>query len=182
MNNQHVIYNSLKEYDSIQPVIRYLIKNTRMIPTKSYSDSKRSTFQFVDNETNEVVLETDIEILGIYYDKFDIWSWAWSFPDMKHSEIFLIKELLIYALGLGNDFSYIKSLLITSRGKITDRTQIDINVAIAGYLTKQPYIYPYIHPINNDKLYYYTFLLNNDGLNELAEKIKKNGLYDDTKN
>ena len=73
-----------------------------------------------------------------------VWSWAWSQPGLTNSENYLAKEILLYALKLGSDLSYIKSILTTSRGVIKDITQIDINLAIGSSIIKQPYIYPYV--------------------------------------
>jgi hypothetical protein len=178
MNNQHIIYNALIEYDTVQPVIRYLLKHTKLIATKTHTDTKRTIFKFVDNTTNEVVLETEVEILGIFYDKLNIWSWSWSIPDLMHSENYLSKEILIYALKLGFDLANVKSILTTSRGTITDRTQVDINVALGAYIIKQPYVYPYIYKINNYNLIYYVILLNRTDLAKLSEKIIKKPNHD----
>ena len=172
MNVEHIISEALVEYDSARPVTRYLQKNTNFKGFKSPSDTIRTKFTFFDNVTKEKVLETEVEFLAIYYDKLDVWSWAWSTPGLTSAENYLSKEVLLYALKLDPELSYLKSLLTTSRGVIQDPIQIDINLAVATSIIKQNYIYPYVHPVNNYKLIYFLILLNKKDLDKLKEKLK----------
>jgi hypothetical protein len=174
MNVQDIISKALIHYDGGQPIIRYLKKNTYYGGIKSNSENQRTIFTFTDKITEKVILETEVEILAIYYDKLKVWSWAWSQPGLTNSENYLAKEILLYALKLESDLSYIKSILTTSRGVIKDSTQIDINLAIGSSVIKQPYIYPIVFPIENNNLIYYFILLNKKDLDELANGIKKN--------
>ena len=171
MSVQHIIKKSLEEYDATQPVIRFLRKNTDLEGFKTTNDTERSRFKFIDKEGN-VVLDTEVEILAMFYDKFNVWSWAWSQTGILNSENFLAKEILSYAVKLGTDLTYIKSILTTSRGVIKDITQIDINLAISSSIIKQSYIYPFIHRVNDYNLIYYFILLNKNDLDELRQKIK----------
>lgn len=174
MNVQHIISKALIEYDTAQPVIRYLVKNARNIKgNKTNNDFERTNFEFID-ENGEVVLKTEVEILAVFYDKLNIWSWGWSQTGLTNAENYLSKEILLYALKLGSDLSYIKSILTTSRGVIKDITQIDINLAISSSIIKQPYIYPFIYPIENNLLVYYFILLNKTDLDKLAQQISNN--------
>lgn len=180
MNIQHIITTALIDYDSSQPVIRYLKKHTTYEGYKTSVDTKRTIFRFLDRETKNLVLETEVEVLGVFYDKYNIWSWAWSHTGLTNAENYLSKEILIYALKLGSDLSYLKSLLTTSRGEVKDRTQIDINIALGASIIKQPYIYPFEYSIGDEfKLIYYFILLNQDDLNALKEKITKTDGEDD---
>jgi len=173
MNIQHIIQKALIEYDTVQPVIRYLLEpNKHLKGVKTTVDTERTTFQFIDRDTNEVILDTEVEILAIFYDKYNVWSWAWSHIGLINSENYLSKEILIYALKLGSDMSYLKSILTTSRGIIKDTTQIDINLALGASIIKQPYIYPYIYNIENNNLIYYFILLNQDELQKLQKKLE----------
>ncbi|XWV26119.1 hypothetical protein QJ857_gp0961 [Tupanvirus soda lake] len=174
MNVQDIISKALIYYDSAQPVIRYLKKYTHNDGKKTNNDNQRSIFIFREKGTEKVILETEVEILAIYYDKHKFWSWAWSQVGLINSENYLAKEILLYALKLGSDLSYIKSILTTSRGVIKDTTQIDINLAIGSSIIKQPYIFPFVFPIENNNLVYFFILLNKEELDKLAEKIKDN--------
>lgn len=171
MNVSDIIGNALIEYDRAIPVIKYLIKNTDPSITKSKSDRVRSSIKFIDNKTNEIVIDTEVEILAIYYTKLKIWSWSWSIVGLINSQNYLAKEILLYALKLGTELSYIKSILTTSRGVIEDITQIDINLAIGASIIKIPYIYPIYYKLGDDLLIYYMILLNKNDLDALHEKI-----------
>nr|QZX43054.1 hypothetical protein [Mimivirus sp.] len=173
MSVSDIISNALVEYDSTNDVIQYLLDNCYRKGYKTNNDSKRTLFKFIDKTTDELILETEVEILGIYYDKLGIWSWSWSQIGLMNSENYLAKEMLYYALKLGSDSSYIKSILTTSRGTVQDDTQIDINLAIASSIIKQPYIYPYIYKINGNHLVFYFILLNKTDLEILSKKIEK---------
>ena len=161
MNIQHIISEALVEYDTARPVIRYLQKYAYFEGIKSESDTVRTKFTFIDNETDEKIIETEVETLAIFYDKLNVWSWSWNHLGLTSAENYLSKEVLLYALKLDPDLSYLKSLLTTSRGIIKDPTQIDINLAVASSIIKQPFVYPYIYQIDNNHLIYYLILLKN---------------------
>ena len=189
MNVQDIISKALIEYDSSKPVIRYLKKHANLITMVSKNDTERTKFIFVDkNDANKVILETEVEILSVFYDKYNVWSWSWSLSGLKNAECYLAKEILTYVLQLGPDVSYIKSLLVTSRGVIKDSNQIDINLAIAANFIKQPYIWPFVDESNNYSLIYYFILLNKSKLDKIKLDIDNhildinNHIDDDIKN
>ncbi|AKI80063.1 hypothetical protein QJ850_gp636 [Acanthamoeba polyphaga mimivirus] len=173
MSVSDIISKSLIEYDSTTPTIQYLIENTYFEGYKTNSDTERSRLKFIHKDTNKVLFETEIETLAIFYDKLNIWSWSWSQVGLYNSENYLAKEMLLYALKLGYDMSYIKSIITTSRGVIRDPIQVDINLAIGSGIIKQPYIYPYIYEVEKRKLYYYIILLNKQELDKLSKKLNK---------
>lgn len=174
MNVKNVIFDSLINYDAAKPAIDYLLENTRDEVITSTSDMKRSVIKFFNKKTDELVLESEFEILGVYYNKYNIWYWGWAMPTNFKSETFISKELLLYAANLDYSFAYIKMLLCTSRSVISDQTQIDINIAVSSDIIKKPYIYP-SYTIEGDlELVYYIILINNEKLDELLKSIKKN--------
>ncbi len=172
MNVPDIISNALTEYDSVKPTIRYLTKNT--IPEIKFPTNaiERTKIAFVTNsEPKQTILETEVELLAVYYDKYQLWAWAWSLSGLNNSTIYLSKKLLIYALDLGADLTYIKSILTTSRGVIKDNIQVDVNLALGSTFIKQPYIYPFITPLGEThNLTYYFILLDHVAL----QKIKIN--------
>lgn len=174
MDVQNVINEALIGYDGAQPVIRYLLKNTEYEGIKTDNDRERTRFKFFEKNTNKLILDTEVEVLAVYYDKLQIWSWAWSQTGLRNSENYLSKEILRYALTLESDLAYIKSILTTSRGIIKDETQIDINLAIGSSFIKQPYVYPYFYHVEDSSLIYYFVLLNKEELDKLKEKVSKN--------
>ena len=171
MNVQDIIKNSLIEYDNTRSVIKYLHEKTDYWGTKAESEYTRTKMHFEDKETGKTILTTEVETLAIFYDKLNIWSWAWSHPGLLNSENYLAKEILIYSFKLGSELSYIKTILTTSRGVIKDRMQIDINLAISSSIIKQPYIFPYVYPVDGHELVYFLILLNDEDLNKLKEQI-----------
>lgn len=168
MDIADIIQKALMNYDSSQPLINFLQKFKYKIK-RTDNDFKRTVMFFEDTESDKVILKTEIETLAIFYDKYKIWSWAWSQPDLLNSENFLAKQILMYSLNLESDMAYIKSILSTSRGIIKDPTQTDINLAISSSIIKKPYIYPFVHKINDTFIIYYLILINNDEI----EKIRK---------
>jgi len=112
-----------------------------------------------------------VETLAVFYDKLNVWSWAWSHMGLTNAENYLSKEILIYALKLGSELTYLKSILTTSRGVVKDRVQVDINLALGASIIKHPYIYPYVYKIEDYHLIYYMILLNKDALDTLNKKI-----------
>lgn len=169
MSVQHIISEALIEYDSALPVIRYLQKNI-IEGVHTTNDTERSRFKII-NDDGQVLLETEVELLAVFYNKFNIWSWAWSLILPTSAENYLSKEILLYALKLGSDMAYIKSILTTSRGVIKDITQIDINLAISSSIIKQPYIFPFIYHINDNDLIYYFILLNKPELEKIGIEL-----------
>lgn len=169
MSAEHIIREALIEYDTVQPVMQYIKKNS-IKGAKIGSDTERSRFEII-NEKGEILLNTEVELLAIFYDKFNIWSWAWSLPLSTNAENYLSKEILRYALKLGPDMAYIKSILTTSRGVVKDTTQIDINLAVSSSIIKQPYILPFSKPTSDSDLIYYFILLNKPELERIAKNL-----------
>lgn len=178
MSVQHIISEALIEYDTAQPVIRYLKKRGIIEGFKTTSDTERSRFKFVSDD-GEVILDTEVELLGVFYDKFDVWSWAWSLTGLTNAEIYLSKKILLHGLEMSSDTAYIRSILTTSRGIIKDITQIDINLAVGASFIKQPYIFPFIYHINDNDLVYYFILLNKKDLDKLGREISNLGNDDE---
>lgn len=175
MNIQYIVSKALVDYDSVQPVIRYLNKETDRWSTNPELDTERSYFTFKKKGSDDVIIRTEYEVLGIFYNKLNVWSWAWSHPGLSNTQSYLSKEILLYGLKLGPDLSYLKSTLITSRGLIKEKAQLDIHLALGASIIKQPYIYPYVYPVGDYELIYYMILLNKDELDKLQEKIIKEG-------
>jgi hypothetical protein len=72
---------------------------------------------------------------------------------------YLSRKLLNYGLDIDNEeLIQLKSELITSRFKIKNTLQLDIHLALAGYLCKNPIIYKHIIG-EKETMTYYMFLL-----------------------
>lgn len=179
MNIQYIITKALVEYDTAQPIIKFLSKETNIAGIKTSSDIERSLFKFYKKDTNELILETEFEYIGIYYDKLNVWSWSWSHPGLTNSECYLAKEILLYGLKLGSEVSYLKNILTTSRGLITEKTQLDIHISLGASIIKQPYIFPFYYKVDEYNLVYYCILLNKEALDKLNNNLitSQNALY-----
>lgn len=172
MDTKYIISKSLQDYDSNSDLIRYLQKHTRLETIEKKIDTERDVWIFYDRDTNDILFETEVEVLGIYHKKVGVWIWAWSVPNYSIIKINLSKELLLYALSLGFESSYLKTLLITSRGSIVDPIQLDIHIALASYIIKNPYIYPYEQIIDGYSMFRYYILLNTSALDAIHKKIR----------
>lgn len=169
MNTPSIIRDALDEYDAATNIIIPLYSMDHEI-INATNDHQRSRIIFKDQKTG-AVLDTEFEILAMFYEKLNVWSWAWSQPGLYNSENYLAKEILRYSLELGSEMTYIKLLLSTSRGIIHDRMQIDINLAVSSSFIKQPYIYEYHYMIEGHSLSYYFILLDKEGIKKFYEKI-----------
>lgn len=172
MDVKYIISKSLQDHDAVTEVIKYLKNKNiiKLIPQKRKND--RDLWTFINVATNEVILETEVEYLGTYNTKLKIWCWAWSIPILSSMDVHLSKEMLLYALKLGPESSYLKTILITSRGEISDLIQLDIHIALASYILKQPYIFPYEVEIENYSLVHYYIMLNTTDIGKLFDLIK----------
>lgn len=173
MSTNDIIAKALTYYDSKRAFVRYLKKRAAYTLDNTTNHLKRSIMSFRDRQTNEIILKTEIEILGVYYSKHRIWSWAWSHPGLRNSENYLAKEILRYSLDLGPELAYIKSILTTSRGVVKDSIQLDINLAVGSSIIKQPYIYPFVWPVGDHVLIYYFILLDQTALDALFLEFKE---------
>jgi len=173
MDIPHIIMEALEKYDAATEVVERLSQNTYLIINKSENDLERSSFIFMDRQENHVILETEVEILAVYYSKYQLWNWAWAHPALTSSENYLSREILKYALRLGPEMAYIKNILVMSRGIIDSIWQIDINLAICADILKKYYIYQYQVKIGQDILIYYFVLLDDSKI----EEFRKNMAY-----
>jgi hypothetical protein len=170
-NTNYIIAKALEGYDNSSNVIKYLAdrQKTSIKLEREKKQNQRALFVFRDNKTNEIVLSTEMELLGIYYD--NIWCWAWTIPTFENLDILLAKELLMYALKMGPEYAIIKSMMINSRGTVDDPIQVDINIALATYILKYTYIYPVKTKINDTVITKYYILLNREELSKLTDKL-----------
>ena len=170
MDSRDIIKYALKKYDETYRVIEYLKNNTKYSNTHAPT-GKRSVLKFYDSETEKLVLTTEYEFYGVYFNKYKLWAWAWALPDSTIPSIYLVKELLIYGVTADKRLYQLKSILTTSKGIINDITQLDINLAVGSYIIKQPYIYPHIKTVENADLINYVILLNTEDLDKLDKEL-----------
>lgn len=181
MNPHNIIINSLIEYDKRQEVIQYLKNNCKCEVTYTKNEFEKSIFTFIHHDTDEIILKTEVESVGSFYEKYNVWHWAWTSPILLNSQNNLSKKIIKYAIDLPPEMSYIRSILITSKGIVKDWFQIDINLAISGFIVKQPYIYVLSNFDGEYHSYHFYFLLNKEELDKIYDEkhAGKLDVYDD---
>lgn len=176
MNIQYIISNALIDYDKNKEKINKilnLVSDINIIYTKE--DNERNIIQFTDTNDN-IILDSEFEILGIYYPEDSVWIWGWAIPEIIYPNNFLSHEIFNHAMKSGREYLYIKSLLVNSRMIITDDVQIDINLALCTSIIKHYNVYKLVRTSSNNILsYMYIILLNEKDINSFTrDKLKEN--------
>ena len=141
------------------------VKKTETISTEK--DIEKNKIIFLD-KNDKKILESDYEVAGIFYKKYNTWIWGWALPNINKNLIMISRKLLNYALDIdlkqSDQFKFIKSELITSRSKITNKLQLDIYLALVSYLSKKKFIYKrrfFLNKTDKDNyIDYYLFIMN----------------------
>jgi hypothetical protein len=159
---------ALEYYDKIKEKHASLFKKVKShkLIVSPY-DMERNKITLYDQFEKEL-LTSEYEIIGIYHNKFKIWSWAWSVPIFKKNSIYISRNILNYGLDLDTT-EFLKTELITSRFLITNPIQSDIHISIATYLAKKvPFSYRYYPDEHNKENFvvYHIFLLDIDKENK----------------
>lgn len=169
MNTGYIISQSLIEYDKRRPIIDILTKKKNKTQiVRGQKSTERDVIKIYDKNDN-IILESEFEILGSYYPLLKVWNWAWANPGFVSPQNYLSKEILNHAIEWTIDLTYLKSMVINSRTIITDTIQLDINIAFGASVIKHYYIYPYINKTKNTEMIHYLILLNEtylDGMNK----------------
>lgn len=120
--------NTIKFYDNIHSFKYYNI------------NKQLGEITFYDKEKQKIK-KTSYEIIGKYIHKQNIWTWGWSIPVLQKNLNKISKKILLYALELDSIDNALKTEFITSRYQISNPIQMDIHVALASFLSKQPCIF-----------------------------------------
>lgn len=135
-----LVSDALEYYDLNSEKYESFFKNVKTVRFEApASDTDYYTILFFD-DNNNLIGKSRYENIGIYSHRGKIWTWAWSISTFAKNTINIIRKILNYGFDIDTDKRYLKNELITSRFQISDKTQIDIHVAIASYLSKQPTI------------------------------------------
>ncbi|ARF09272.1 hypothetical protein Catovirus_2_221 [Catovirus CTV1] len=141
MNTNLLVSDALEYYDINHEKYEPFFRNVKSIKfEEATSDIDYYKIIFIDKNDN-VIGKSRYENIGIYSQKGKIWTWAWSISTFAKNTINIIRKVLNYGIDIDNSKRFLKNELITSRFKISDKTQIDIHIAIASYLSKQPAIF-----------------------------------------
>ena len=132
------------------------------------SDIEHNVIIFYDDDKKEI-FRSKYEIIGIYYNLYDLWTWSWSVPDLNKNSVFISRKILNYGLDIPptKEDLFMKTELVTSRFRITNEVQLDIHIAIASYISKNPMLYKIVQNLD-------TPYSSSDGLNPVDTNVSKN--------
>ena len=139
----NVITDALEYYDTFQEKYRDLYINVNYISLDiSDKDLEHNTIIFYNKDLKEL-FRSKYERIGTLDLKSQIWTWAWARSDLKKNETTIIRKILFYGTELDPSMNYLKTELITSRFKVTHKSQLDIFCGISAYLSKKTKIFNY---------------------------------------
>lgn len=139
---RNLIINSLEYYDKNVEKYHTLSNNIKYYSLKySENDLEHSQIIFYDKNKEEL-FRSRYEIIGIYNNYSNTWTWAWSIPFLEKNSVYTSRKILNYGLDIipSTDTQFLKTELITSRFRVSHPTQLDLHVSIASYLSKIPLI------------------------------------------
>lgn len=173
----NIISRSLEFYDANREKYNKFLLRIKYYTIKySFSDNERTIITFYDRDRN-VIVDSRAEALGTFYNKNNLWVWAWGVPTHPKNYTYLSRKILQYGLDIAVPINnknnedvqdlFLKTELITTRFIINNHIQVDIHVAISSYLTKIPLVIPlYNIPIkkgsssDKSKVHMYKFTYN----------------------
>jgi len=137
-----LIKNALEYYDKNKDKYYNKFTNVKYISTEVSEKDTEQTVKYFYDDSFKLLFKSRCEYIGIYDEKYNIWSWAWSISFFKKNETNIIRKVLTYGTELDPRSSFLKSELILSRFKISNKIQLDIHLAIVSYLAKKAIIFP----------------------------------------
>lgn len=149
METNFFFEKALHRYDLTQSFMKKIeslveMENLHIDFIMSNIDSNRNKILFIHPENKKILFQSEYEIIGAYYDKLNVWSWAWAMPSLSITDNYTSKKMLTHILGIDQQFSpEIKLIIMTPRSVISDKIQIDTRIAIACYIYKHNYVYRY---------------------------------------
>jgi hypothetical protein len=147
------ITDSLEKFDKNNELYDNMFKNIYSVKyIMNESEIDYDQVLFYDKDGNKII-EANYEITGTYFVKKAVWIWPWSDATYNKKLITKSKNLLLYGLKLSSEQNFnLKLELINSRFLITDPIQIDIHLAIASELSKNPCIFKIAVPIRAEDI------------------------------
>ena len=154
MNNQ-LLLNALNNYDNIIEKSKkyFLQRNLSNISDKSYNQN----FKLYHNN-NEITNNFEIETIGSYISKDNIWVWGWIYDKTK---LFEIVNWCYNAIDKNTLYNiFIKTIFSNGKFIISDSIQIDIILALSSYLYKTDVILSYNVNKDDDLITYFSIKFN----------------------
>jgi len=143
VNDMTLIKNSFEYYDKNNEKIGNKFDKVNYISFEiNQKDLEHDIIIFYDVNLKEL-FRSRIEKIGIFDKISKIWTWAWAVSSFKKNETNIVRKILQYGTELDPSTIFLKTELITSRFRISNKIQLDMHCAIASYLTKKKQIYKY---------------------------------------
>lgn len=138
----NIILNALEYYDKNNEFFYKFFKLIRfIIITKN--TGKRNKIELYDENKN-LLIATEYEVIGKYYSGASVWVWAWTDPSLSKYQNSVSKQILVYGIELDPSKDILLKLqLITSKIIITNEIQLDVQLAVSSYISKQKLIFKY---------------------------------------
>ena len=143
INDIMLIRNSFEYYDKNQENIRNKFDKVNYISFDiNKKDLEHNIIIFYDSNLKEL-FRSRMEKIGVYDKLSHIWTWSWAISHLNKNETNITRKILKYGVELDPMSRFLKTELVTSRFRISNKTQLDMHCAISSYLSKKPNVYKY---------------------------------------
>lgn len=169
----NLIQTALAYYDKNMLKYKEIFKkvdSSKVLNFENKHDLEPNVIELYDNNGNKL-MTANYEKVGSYIN--NLWIWSWASTEITTKNIKLAKKILNYGVDLiaiyddkSREYKYnsinifLKTELVTSRIFISNRLQLDIHLAIASYICKNPIIFSVYLKTNGLNYYDYYFLSN----------------------
>lgn len=144
MESKDLVVNALRYYDKNSEGYSKILRKAKYYTYQLSKQDLEHNYIILYDKNKKEIVRSRYEFVGIYNPNVDVWIWGWAIPSLMKNQINLIKKVLNYGIGLDDDSIFLKSELITSRFKIVNNLQLDMHLAIASYISKEPCVVPII--------------------------------------
>ena len=142
MDNDTVLKLAMDNYDKNKKIFEKAMKNIHYVSFDEMDETKTEYKILFIDKNYKTRYSINYEILGFFYNVESLFQWSWSMSNILKKYRKKSTNLLLYGVQLENDNnSILKNELINSRFKIQSKTQLDIHIAHASYISKIPHIY-----------------------------------------
>jgi len=93
------------------------------------------------DENKNILLESKIQILGLYSERKKMWQWGWSLFRQEAKRTYLSRKIFDYAWNINDkNMLELRHELIKSDVYIKNMLQIEFKLALTSYITKKNFI------------------------------------------
>lgn len=147
-NFPQLMRDAFQYFDNGREKYEKKIKKFKYFYYNKYDNDIDSDYIIFNDENGKEIFRSRYGIIGQFTQSTNTWVWAWSVPDTTKKETQLSRNILNYGFDLNLDHISLKTALITSRFRITNRIQLDFYLALASYLCQIPLIFKVNIPIS----------------------------------